>query len=292
MARPSASTWRWCERRQRQREALAVGAQRLDRVLPSPAPCRAPAMSRRRARGCGTARARDRRRCRRGCPARRRPPARPRSPAARTCSSALARSRSSRRSLISPCRAASACIVRIRVRNSAIAVTTPNRMTPSVRVSAASSCRSSAAKVSSVPVSGHDEASAHAVRGTATAAKAVPAMSESFSPRMRLTAPCPDRLRHVPCPFAASFRDAPEDPVAGAVRHAAREFGLYRQAESSRKSPDREREASLARVGKISRWQSRFGVSRAPGCPRCPQPRTRVLSVRARLRRRAPDPRC
>ena len=38
--------------------------------------------------------------------------------------------------------------VRVRVRNSVIAVTTANRMTPSVSASAASSCRSSAAKVS------------------------------------------------------------------------------------------------------------------------------------------------
>ena len=61
------------------------------------------------------------------------------------CSSALARSRSSRSALISACRVASARPVRVRVRNSAIAVTTPNRMTPRLSTSAAVSCRSSAA---------------------------------------------------------------------------------------------------------------------------------------------------
>src|SRR5580700_1069063 len=62
---------------------------------------------------------------------------------------------------------------------------------------------------------------------------------KSASPRMRAAAADPDRVRHAPSPLLAATTAHCQRIIAGEAPRIAR---LYSQAESRRKSPDRERE--------------------------------------------------
>ena len=221
IARPSAATWRCCKRRQRQREALAVGAQRIDRVLHplrlvglEPGAEGEHAARQRRARdergiagdvrlvGAGGP---DHDHLRLGHAAAR-----------------LARSRSSRRSLISVCRAASACArcacacATARSRS-----TTPNRMTPSVERQ----------RGEFVPVERREgvevirdrmQRDALGARGACGdsdgCARRARAACESPAPRMRLCRTVSGSCPAFPCPCASNRcpGHGPEHPVTRA----------------------------------------------------------------------------
>ena len=178
--------------------------------------------------------------------------------------SALARSRSLRSAAISSREEVSSRVQRVRARTSMIAVTTANSTSPSTTTSTAISCRS---MLSCALTTSSCSARAGFCSALAGNGKIAPTMAVKNPrrhgcaqlPLIRIVSGMPLRLCWLPPPPIASGSSRGKAP---------RIARLYSQAESRRKSPDRERECDGTWL-KPARRQRGAMTCRAPR-PRAP----------------------